>query len=327
MAQTDSEYLTIRDWINEYLEEAENRFVEKTFKEKRSAFIRFVQSTGVNPDFSLGNISREMCRGFLKQQSRKRSGNAANKDRKNLAAAWKWGRENMTGWPEVDNPFRAVKKFPEDRDNRYVPPESDFWKVLEVSEGQDTVMLMTFLHTAGRRREIFNLKWSDVDFTNDKIRLFTRKRRGGHRENDLIPMTVELRDYLYSWKKERMTHKTADNEHVFVCLDDTPFCSEYFGRPFKNRQHLMKRLCLRAGVKPFGFHAIRHLTATILYHKGCSVSVIQAILRHKSPNTTAKYLHNLGLENLRSALDEGLRRPGKVIELGKHKGLKAGAKK
>lgn len=149
MEQTGSVYLTIGDWIDEYLDEAENRFVEKTFKEKRSAFIRFVQKTGVSRDIPVGDISREMCREFLKEQSVIRSGNATNKDRKNLAAAWKWGRENLTGWPEVENPFRSVKKFPEDRDNRYVPPESDFWKVLEVSEGQDTVMLMTFLHTAG----------------------------------------------------------------------------------------------------------------------------------------------------------------------------------
>ena len=68
---------------------------------------------------------------------------------------------------------------------------------------------------------------------------------------------------------------------------------------------LMKRLCARARVKAFGFHAIRHLTASILYKMGQPVSVIQAILRHKSPNTTAIYLKSLGLEETRGAL-EGL---------------------
>ena len=49
----------------------------------------------------------------------------------------------------------------------------------------------------------------------------------------------------------------------------------------------MKQLCERAKVKPFGFHAIRHLTASILYKMGQPVSVIQAILRHKISNITA----------------------------------------
>jgi integrase len=79
----------------------------------------------------------------------------------------------------------------------------------------------------------------------------------------------------------------------------------------------MKKLCKKAKVKPFGFHAIRHLTASILYKKGNPVSVIQAILRHKSPNTTTRYLRTLGLEDTRSALEEGLKMPAKVIEFPK----------
>jgi len=72
-------------------------------------------------------------------------------------------------------------------------------------------------------------------------------------------MTAELREALLYWWKERLSHKTADKERVFVCLDKTPFCEDYYGKPFKVRQNYMKRICKRAGVKPFGFHAIRHL--------------------------------------------------------------------
>ena len=111
----------------------------------------------------------------------------------------------------------------------------------------------------------------------------------------------------------RVAITTIDDEHVFVCLDRYPFCDAYYGKPFKNRQHLMKRLCEKAGVEPFGFHAIRHLTASILYQNGEPVSVIQAVLRHKNPNTTTRYLKTLGLDDTREALEKALKGPGEVI--------------
>ena len=166
-------------------------------------------------------------------------------------------------------------------------------------------MLLTFLHLAARRMEVFTLQWSDVDFTNRQIRLWTMKRRGGNREADWLPMTEELRKTLMTWWEER---PIKDTPYVFVCLDKTPFCAEYYGKPFTNRQHLMGRLCKKADVEPFGFHAIRHLTASILYHKGHDVAVIQVILRHKSPTTTNRYLKSLDLEDTRAALEEGLKK-------------------
>lgn len=72
------------------------------------------------------------------------------------------------------------------------------------------------------------------------------------------------------------------------------FCNED-GTPYNWRQYLMKILCKRAGVKHFTFHAIRHLTASILFHDGYPVMVIQGILRHKNPLTTTRYLHRRGL--------------------------------
>jgi len=171
-------------------------------------------------------------------------------------------------------------------------------------------MLLTFLHLAARRKEVFNLIWEDVDFGNSQIRLWTSKRKDGTKEFDWIPMTTDLRKALMQWWQDR---PIKESPFLFVCLDRQHFCEEYFGKPFTSRQHFMKKLCQRSGVKPFGFHAIRHLTASILYHKGYNVSVIQSILRHKSPTTTNRYLRSLGLEATREALEEGLQGPGSIL--------------
>ena len=315
--QTNSMSLAIGQWSNEYLTEAENRFVKDTFKEKKAAFALFFKDTGLQREFPVHDLTITICRNFLLKQTKERSGYAANKDRKNLATAWRWGFDNMDGWPKGVNPFLSIKKFLEERQPRYVPPEEDFWKVYDQAVGQDRVMLLAFLHLAARRSEVFHIKWSDVDFAENRICLWTKKRMGGHKEFDWLPMTSDLRQALLQWSEERLKQQTADKEHVFVCLDETPFCEKYHGQPFIHRQHLMERLCNRAKVKPFGFHGIRHLTASILYQKGYTLSVIQTILRHASPNTTARYIHGLGLEETRGALEEGLKGPAQVIEFKK----------
>lgn len=296
---TPTACLSIHDWANEYLNYAQQNFVEKTYKEKTAVFRELITHFG---DVPVTRITTPKAFQFLQKEFNARSGHAANKDRKNLAAAWKYGRKYIDGFPETDiNPFSEATKFREERKPRYIPPEDDFWKVYNVSGGQDTVMLSAFLYLAARRKEVFGLKWSDVDFENKQVRLWTQKREGGTREADWLPMIPELSDALKKWKDEC---PIKDSPFVFICLDTCAFAEPYYGKPFKVRQHFMKKLCKKAGVTHFGYHAIRHLTASMLYHKGVQVSVIQALLRHKSPTTTNTYLKSLGVEFVRSSLEE-----------------------
>ena len=53
-------------------------------------------------------------------------------------------------------------------------------------------------------------------------------------------------------------------------------------------------LCKRAGVKSFGFHALRRYVASVLAdtHK-VSAKTIQRVLRHKKLETTERYIHNI----------------------------------
>jgi integrase len=263
---------------------------------------------------SVDRIDKQLAKEFLTNQFRTRSGYAANKDRKNLATAWRWGVENIPGWPQLMNPFGAVPKFPEKRSPRYVPPEQDFWKVYEVAGlpvrgiagKQDQFMLLTMLHTAGRRREIFRIALEDLNFSTNMIRLWTRKRKGGNLEADWIPMTSVLRKGLLEWIKIR---PVKDTENLFVCLDGALCNEDYYGKRFSSRQHIMRSLCKAAKVRVFGFHSIRHLTASILFIAGEPLWKIQGILRHKNPTTTERYLRTLGLESARDAMENNLRGP------------------
>ncbi len=306
--RTDS--LTLIDWANRYLDYAKARFVQKTIHEKIALFQRFFRK--FPPDMEVNRLGPGDVLSYLQAQAQDRSGYAANKDRKNLVAAWNWGMKYIgLGKP---NPC-LVDKFPEIRQPRYIPPEEDFWAIYDVAVGQDKVMLTVALYLAARRGEIFRLTWADVDFGQQRVRLSTRKREGGSLEYDWLPMTDKLREQLLWWWENRTFRRAV---HVFLCEERTPFCLENYGQPFKARHHFLRRLCGRAGIEAFGFHAIRHLTASILYKKGYPVSVIQAILRHKNPNTTSLYLKSLGLEDTRPALESlSLDQPRKVLEFTK----------
>jgi integrase len=113
---------------------------------------------------------------------------------------------------------------------------------------------------------------------------------------------------------------------VFICLHKSEATVEYYGRPFQQRRHFMRRICEQVGIEPFTYHGIRHLTASILFRKGYSVGHIQLVLRHKSPRTTELYLRSLGLEAVREALQDGLAREGKIISFEEEKKA-LGAKK
>ena len=77
-------------WASKYLEYAEQKYARQTFKEKHTVFKLFFKFT---QETRLDRVTPNMAMDYLKEQNKARSGNAANKDRKNLAAAGEWGAQ------------------------------------------------------------------------------------------------------------------------------------------------------------------------------------------------------------------------------------------
>ncbi|MDR2819451.1 MAG: site-specific integrase [Desulfovibrio sp.] len=268
---------SISGWKDAYLDFCAAKNVENTRRAKAFAF-RVLLATfpgGTN----VAKITKQGALAFLLQVARERGGGSANEVRKRLRAAWNWGVEFLD-MPEV-NPFR-VPKFPQDERPRYVPPLGDFKAVHALTSGADYAMLLTVLHTAARRGEIFRMTWDDVDFQRGIVRLGTRKRAGGGLQYDWVPMTSALKETLTAHKND----SRGCSGLVFPRPD---------GCPYKTRANLLKKLCAEGGIKRFSFHAVRHLAASLMAQKGMGITSIQAILRHTTPLTTARYLHRLGV--------------------------------
>jgi integrase len=276
--QGKTSIICLGDWAELYLDYVKVCFSEKTYLEKRLAFRKLFES--IDPTKRVETLTPAILLPHLQKQLKERSGNAANKDRKNLIAAWNWGMVYMEPALSAPNPC-IIKKMPEKRTPRYVPPEEDFWKVYNEAHGQDRIMLLAYLHLAARRGELFRLRWEDVNFHDQTVRLFTRKRENGAWEFDNLPMTEELYTALLTFKSGQA------GEWVFI--------NPITNRSFVERKRWLKGLCARAGIeKRFTLHSVRHLSASILAQAGVPVIKIQAILRHKSARTTERYLHQQG---------------------------------
>lgn len=271
-------------FFGDYLEYSELQFTEGTFQEKRRLCHRFLEMYG---NMAVDDVTPEMVHRYLREQAQDRSANCSNRDRKNLSAMWTWGQDILD---LKTNPVAKIKQMPHNRAPQHTPPTKDVLKVLAAATREEKVFLNCYLQTGARRAEIFRWTWNeDINFDRREVRLGTRKTRDGSMEYEWLPMNEELYGELTWWWEHR---PIKDTPYVFVSTSAKP--GRHYGKPYKERRWFMQTLCKRAGVQPFGFHALRRYVASVLAdtHK-VSAKTIQRILRHKNVTTTERYIQNI----------------------------------
>ena len=281
-------------WGEAYLAHAHRTMGRTTWVEKKThmqAFFAFCRENRID---GLEAVTKPQVYVFLSLVQDERGAKTANKYRKNLLAAWNWGMECVEGFPQVVAPFKGIKPFKVEQKDRYVPSEEDVVKVLQQVQGQDLVLLLTLYFTGGRRGEIFRLSWEkDVRLDIGKIRLSDHKAGNGQRRFRWLDMHPELVKALTWWREAR----PCEVDNVFM----QTHCDGALGEPYRQRSTFMKRLCTRAGVKPFGFHALRHKSAAITFVTS-GLNAAQVLMGHYRATTTDRYVRSAGLYTDHSAI-------------------------
>ena len=151
----------------------------------------------------------------------------------------------------------------------------------------------TFLFTGIRRKELLNLKYTDIDLEN--LTLYIRQGKGS--KDRIIPINYKLTSILQKYSQERAR------------LGKT--CPEFFTSLNRNMGFTetgMKRLVEKikevAGLN-FNVHRLRHTFAILMLEGGCDIYSLSRILGHNDIKTTTIYLAASG-EHLRK---EMLRHP------------------
>ena len=184
----------------------------------------------------------------------------------------------------------------------------DIDRVILVATDFELDLIQAIYHTLGRLSEILGSGWNDVKLEKRTIKLRTRKRKGGKLQTDLIPMS----NSFFKCLKRRWNERDKASPYIFpkpgggiYTKDDKPI------------REMMAGLCEKAGVKKFGFHAIRHHVAMILEDSGkATLGEIQKMLRHQRPTTTDKYLAGLwpAMKKVADILDEPKSTNLKVVD-------------
>jgi DNA-binding FrmR family transcriptional regulator len=126
------------------------------------------------------------------------------------------------------------------------------------------------------------LKWKDIDWTRNTIRLYAKKKER------LVPMHPTLREMLVE-RKNALGLSAHAEAHIISLVRDT--LSDYFSKAR-----------LKAGInKPGAVHILRHSAATAMLESGANIREIQTLLGHSTIAVTEIYTHVVQ-EKLESAV-------------------------
>ncbi len=286
---TDTGFLTL---ANRRLDYVKSYNSEGHFKDVLYHSRRWVKEW---KELDCNDITSTMIEDYIIRRS-KVSPIVANKELQYLRAAFNYGIKRKI---ISHNPTDQIGFLPIEKRKKYIPPMEDVTRVISFADSDTQHYLWTIVLTAGRVNEINNLTWDDVSFSDRYVTLWTRKRKNGNREPREIPMVPKLQDILYHRYQQRDDTIPWVFWHEYWCRDS----QKWIKAPYKDRKKIMGTLCRSAGAKYFRYHAIRHLTASVLDDMGIPIGTIQRILGHQNRKTTEIYLHSVG-DAERKAMDK-----------------------
>ncbi len=184
-----------------------------------------------------------------------------------------------------DNPVRGVRRYADRKSERALKSEElvALGKAIRAVESEGgnpsaiAIILLLFF-TGARRTEIAGLRWNEVDFEHDVIRLAPdRHKTGASSGSKAILLTPPARAIL-----ERLASNRS-SEYVFPATTGSSH--------FQGIKRVWQSIRTMAGLTNVRLHDLRHSFASIGVSSGDSLPVIGALLGHSNHRTTQRYAH------------------------------------
>ncbi|WP_339484312.1 site-specific integrase [Pseudomonas sivasensis] len=136
-------------------------------------------------------------------------------------------------------------------------------------------MVLVSLNTGMRRGELFNLKWSAVNFDTKTITVAGATTKTSDTRH--IPMNKETIGVLEAWKKQ-----VSESPYVFPGQG---------GGRFEDVKSAWLKLLERAQIVGFRWHDMRHDFASRLVMAGVPLNTVRDLLGHADIKMTLRYAH------------------------------------
>ena len=211
----------------------------------------------------------------------------------------------------VRNPCKGVAFPADDRhEMRVLTPEEQqaFVKALEGEYYRPLFLL--YLYSGLRLGEGLALRWTDIDLKNKRIRVnkkvivfhdfsqHSAKVRVENKcktksSNRTVVITPGLVSVLAEHKAAMMEQARQEGE---IWTDDRLAFVNIRGNMIyaRNLQHVLERICKKAGIKGATMHTLRHSYATRCFEAGVDIKAISEQLGHLNVKTTYNiYVHLL----------------------------------
>lgn len=144
---------------------------------------------------------------------------------------------------------------------------------------RDEAVLLLLARLGLRAGEVARLKFADVDWTHGQITVSGKGRR-----QERLPLPQEVGAALLRYLRRGRPPLQATEVFTSVVAPRRPLTRAAV-------THIVRAALRRAGITaPInGAHVLRHSAATAMLRHGASLAGIGAVLRHRSPRTTAHY--------------------------------------
>jgi integrase/recombinase XerD len=144
---------------------------------------------------------------------------------------------------------------------------------------RDRAVLLLLARLGLRASEVAQLKFADIDWRNGSFSLCGKGRR-----RESLPLPQEVGNAILSYLNQGRPPLRVPEVFTSVLAPIHPLTRAAV-------THIVRSALRRAGIKaPInGAHLLRHSAATSMLRNGASLASIGAVLRHRSPITTAHY--------------------------------------